>query len=491
MVPVAFGSASLVLASSLTSLNAPQSHRGKADLLAASLPRQPCLNHLWGLINFNPRDKNVTDFGSTCQTSDHKNVKAGSCFQSERLDMNMNGVQETSHRLSDYYRSLQDLPFWLMKVKMKQWIKGKYQQKQIYMSFSSCKAFSFKRHSKVDNLILPDKHSCWWEALFPWELLICHLAVAKFIRGFEYQYSIIDLDIVFSREASEWRGQANCSEKLIQKVAGNGHMRAGEKLKLREANPCPQLPLAGFFKYIQMHRTERKCLLIRPKRRKIYSIYLPFTVEKLPLQQTSLLGVASSRGGYCAEQRTNILKKDQAGEEFVEHSFAKLSGFVWDCLARERLDTTSIAVLTFILLINKQTNKERKQDKKNIARNREIAFSNKEQPLSHNDKAFQKSLLLANCFYLYGYNVIPEAAEKASTEHLKNNYITRDEIYSSRTPKSRAKIHPAGLKVSKLEASIPKLFRQSVLEDTRKRLASGLWNPLQILTSLQELVTPG
>lgn len=52
---------------------------------------------------------------------------------------NMNGVQETSHRLSDYYRSLQDLPFWLMKVKMKQWIKGKYQQKQIYMSFSSCK----------------------------------------------------------------------------------------------------------------------------------------------------------------------------------------------------------------------------------------------------------------------------------------------------------------------------------------------------------------
>lgn len=62
------------------------------------------------------------------------------------------------------------------------------------------------------------------------------------------------------------------------------------------------LTFVGFFKYIQMHRTERKCLLIRPKRRKIYSIYLPFTVEKLPLQQTCLLGVASSRGGYCAEQ---------------------------------------------------------------------------------------------------------------------------------------------------------------------------------------------
>lgn len=27
------------------------------------------------------------DFGSTCQTQDHKNVKAGFCYQSEKLDM--------------------------------------------------------------------------------------------------------------------------------------------------------------------------------------------------------------------------------------------------------------------------------------------------------------------------------------------------------------------------------------------------------------------
>ncbi|EOA99424.1 hypothetical protein Anapl_07161 [Anas platyrhynchos] len=47
--------------------------------------------------------------------------------------------------------------------------------------------------------------------------------------------------------ANDYKNQekANCSEKLIQKVAGNGHTGAGKKLELREADQRTQLPLAG------------------------------------------------------------------------------------------------------------------------------------------------------------------------------------------------------------------------------------------------------
>lgn len=52
----------------------------------------------------------------------------------------------------------------------------------------------------VHNLILPEKHSCWWEALFSREVFSRHLTAANFILGFEYQNSNIDLDIVFHRK---------------------------------------------------------------------------------------------------------------------------------------------------------------------------------------------------------------------------------------------------------------------------------------------------
>ncbi|EOA99048.1 hypothetical protein Anapl_14106 [Anas platyrhynchos] len=39
--------------------------------------------------------------------------------------------------------------------------------------------------------------------------------------------------------------KANCSEKLVQKVTGNGRTGAEKKLKLREADPCTQPPPAG------------------------------------------------------------------------------------------------------------------------------------------------------------------------------------------------------------------------------------------------------
>ncbi|EOB04655.1 hypothetical protein Anapl_15297 [Anas platyrhynchos] len=48
---------------------------------------------------------------------------------------------------------------------------------------------------------------------------------------------------------------ANCSKKLVQKVAGNRHTGAGKKLKLREAEPCTQLPLAGKQMRIMVNHT--------------------------------------------------------------------------------------------------------------------------------------------------------------------------------------------------------------------------------------------